>query len=178
MAIPITLFEYLNGQGIDYELLAHPKTECSAQTAEVSNIPENCLAKGVLVKRKSGYLLAIVPASRRVALSDLGSWLKQPVCLATEEEVAEVFCDCKTGAVPAVGAPYGIKAVVDERLANRRHVYFEGGDHRTLVHVDHDEFEKLMAKVPKHRFSKPVYELPMSEGTDASGYSSRYWGGI
>ena len=105
-------------------------------------------------------------------MSELSDWLKQPVCLATEEEVSEIFSDCKTGAVPAVGAPYGIKAVLDERLSEREHIYFEGGDHRTLVHLDHDEFEKLMEKVPKHRLSKPLHEPPAPDIPEPRNY----WG--
>lgn len=173
MAIPITMHDYLKSHHIDYDLIAHPKTSCSAQTADATHIPDKCLAKGVLVKRQKGYLLAIVPANRRLELSRLGDWLKQPVCLATEDEVSVVFGDCDQGAVPAVGAAYGVRTVLDERLLKRKDVYFEGGDHRTLVHVDHKAFEKLMQKVPINKISK---EREVADHEPRSRFEEMYWG--
>lgn len=152
MAIALTLKEYLDQNCVSYETLSHERTGCSAETAEASHIPCEQLAKGVLVKRKGGYLLAVLPASRQVELQELGQWLRQPVGLATEEEISEIFDDCVRGAVPVVAAPYGIKAVVDESLSQQPDVYFEGGDHCTLVHVDGGAFNRLMAKVPHARF--------------------------
>lgn len=153
MGIALTLQQYLDGHGIEYDVMAHKKTDSSFGTADASHIPVGRLAKGVVVKRKNGYLLVIVPASRRVELEELADWLKQPVALATEEEISALFPDCDTGAIPPVGAAYGLKAVVDESLEGHEDVYFEGGDHRTLVHLSGDEFHQLMGKTPHERFS-------------------------
>ncbi|HDL85873.1 MAG TPA: YbaK/EbsC family protein, partial [Candidatus Acetothermia bacterium] len=78
---------------------------------------------------------------------------KQPVALATEEEISALFPDCDTGAIPPVGAAYGLKTVVDESLEGHEDVYFEGGDHRSLVHLSGAEFHQLMGKIPHERFS-------------------------
>ncbi|MCZ7595058.1 MAG: hypothetical protein M5U16_09180 [Hyphomicrobium sp.] len=37
---------------------------------------------------------------------------------------------------------------MDDRLEGFNDIYFEGGDHRTLVHVSGREFHRLMANVP------------------------------
>jgi len=39
-------------------------------------------------------------------------------------------------------------AVMDDRLEGFNDIYFEGGDHRTLVHMTGAEFHRLMADVP------------------------------
>lgn len=153
MGIALTLQQYLDDHGIEYDVTTHRKTGCSSSTAEASHVSGDCLAKGVVVKRDKGYLLVIVPASRHVELEELGRWLKQPVALATEDEVATLFPDCDTGAVPPVGAAYGLRAVVDETLNGQNDIYFEGGDHRTLVHLSGAQFQHLMEKVPHERFS-------------------------
>ena len=55
--------------------------------------------------------------------------------------------------MPPVGTAYGLRAVVDEILDGQDDIYFEGGDHRTLVHVTGAQFQRLMEKVPHERFS-------------------------
>ena len=152
MGIAISLKHYLDDQGAAYECLEHKRTGCSSRSAEASHVPGDCLAKAVVLKRSDGYILAIVPASRHVKIDEVGSWLRQPVGLATEEEVALLFPDCEPGAVPPIAAAYGLRSLVDESLAKQSDIYFEGGDHRTLVHLSGGEFHKLMQKVPHGRF--------------------------
>jgi Ala-tRNA(Pro) deacylase len=153
MGIAITLQQFLEGQSVTYEVLEHKRTGCSQRTADASHVPSECLAKGVVVKHKEGYILTIVPASRQVRLEEVGRWLKRPVALALEEEVSALFPDCEYGAVPPIAAAYGLTAVVDASLEGHEHIYFEGGDHRALVHVTGAQFHRLMEKVPHGQFS-------------------------
>jgi Ala-tRNA(Pro) deacylase len=83
MGIALPLEQYLDGRGVPYEVRTHERTLRSSETAQASVIPENNLAKGVLIKRKDGHLLAIVPASCHVNLKALGAWIEQPIALAT-----------------------------------------------------------------------------------------------
>ena len=134
--------------GCAYDVITHDRTKSSLATAHVSAVSEDNLAKGVLIRRKDGYLLAVVPASCQVQLNEVGRWLKQPVSLATEEEVAATFGDCEAGCVPPVAGAYGLPAVMDDRLEGFNDIYFEGGDHRTLIHVTGREFHRLTGDVP------------------------------
>ncbi len=153
MGLATTIQEFLDDRCLAYDVVTHDKTLCSSATAHASAISEDNLAKGVLIRRKDGFLMAIVPASSHIELEKLGAWLKQPVGLATEEEIAAIFEDCERGAVPPVAAAYGLKAVMDESLEGFKDIYFEGGDHRTLVHLTGGTFHRLMANVPHARFS-------------------------
>ena len=63
MGIAISLQQYLDGQGVPYDVTTHERTLSSSETARASSISEDDLAKGVLVRREDGYLLAIVPAA-------------------------------------------------------------------------------------------------------------------
>lgn len=148
MTIAQSLQRYLDGRGVRYDTLAHDRTVRSITAAEASDISSDNLAKGVLIRRRDGYLLAIVPASWHVNLDAVGAWLKQPVCMATEAEVAAVFRDCEEGAVPPVAPAYGLSAVMEDHLEGFKDIYFEGGDHRTLVHLSGQEFHRLMPQVP------------------------------
>ena len=76
--------------------------------------------------------------------------------LATEDEVGALFEDCDLGAVPPVGAAYGLSVIVDDGLADAQEVYFEGGDHKTLIKVSGDAFQTLMKDARRGRFSHHV----------------------
>ncbi len=154
MGIALTLQQYLDGRGVAYEVVTHDRTLRASATAEASGIPEDNLAKGVLIRRKNDFVLAILPASHHVQLDELGGWLKQPVGLATEAEVSEIFRDCELGAVPPVAGAYGLSAIMDDSLEGFKDIYFEGGDHRTLVHVNGREFRRLMYEVPHAHISR------------------------
>jgi Ala-tRNA(Pro) deacylase len=148
MAIALSLQQYLDGRGVPYDVTTHDRTLRSSDTAQASAVPEYNLAKGVLIKRKDGYLLAILPATCHVQLGAIGACLRQPVGPATEAEAANIFGDCELGAIPPVAGAYGLPAVMDDSLEGMNDIYFEGGDHRTLVHMTGRDFRRLMARVP------------------------------
>jgi Ala-tRNA(Pro) deacylase len=98
-------------------------------------------------------MMAVLPASHHVKISDLSSVLGRAVRLATEDEVSELFPDCSTGAIPSVGAAYGVDMAVDDSLAKQPEVYFEGGDHTSLVQVSAEQFFSLMQNAAHGHFS-------------------------
>ena len=100
MAIAITLQQFLEAQSVPFEVLEHKRTGCSQRTADATHVPSECLAKGVVVKHKDGYILTIVPASRQVRLAEVGRWLERPVALATEEEASALFRTASTAPFP------------------------------------------------------------------------------
>lgn len=157
MGIALAVQHFLDNRGVSYDVLTHAPTHHSSATARASDISKDNLAKGILIRRKDGYLLAILPASRKVRLADLAAWLEEPVALATETEVAEVFADCEPGSVPPVAGAYGLSGVVDDSLEGFDHIYFEAGDHRTLVHVTGRAFHRLTVDLPHAPISVPVH---------------------
>jgi Ala-tRNA(Pro) deacylase len=172
MAIPKILHQYLRQNGVSYDVIPHQKTNCSTMNARATNVPEESVAKAVVIKRKKGFVLAVVPASREVALRGLGALLAQPVCLATEQEIEGLFTDCVVGAVPPLGQAYGIRTVVDRQLLDRDDIYFEGGDHRTVVHIKGGAFRRLMDNVPHRNISRRL----SSNGAQSVPGDVCYWG--
>jgi Ala-tRNA(Pro) deacylase len=55
--------------------------------------------------------------------------------------------------VPPVAGAYGLPAVMDESLEGFKDIYFEGGDHRTLVHLSGQNFHLLTMDVPHAHIS-------------------------
>lgn len=154
MAIANTLRRYMDSQHIDYDVIAHAPTSTSTRTAQASHVSGDRVAKAVLVRDEDDFVLAVVPATHHVLLGELGRCLDRTVDLATEEETGPIFEDCEYGAIPPVGSAYGLEVIVDTSLDTLPDVYFEGGDHQTLIRVDHDQFERLMEDAEHGRFSR------------------------
>ena len=152
MTIAPTLKSYLD-RNVSYDVVTHDPTPSSLRTAEASHIPGGSLAKGIVLRADGGYLLAVLPASRRIQLSALRTLIGEDVELADEQEVATLFEDCATGAVPPVGKCYGLDVIVDDSIENEPEVYLEGGDHQTLVHLNRAQFARLMADARHAHFT-------------------------
>lgn len=153
MAIAPTLQTYLASKSIEYDVISHEPTMSSASTAEACHIPGDRLAKGVVLRDANGFVLAILPASHHVRLSDLRERLGFDVALATEQEIDQLFKDCAHGAVPPAGECYGLDVIVDDSLDDQPEIYLEGGDHATLVHMTHAQFARLTGDAWHGRFS-------------------------
>jgi len=156
MNIAPTVQKYLSAQQADYELIPHSHTESSTGTARATHVSGARVAKAVLVKDDRGYLLAVLPANRQVALAQLGSALgREALQLAGETELKQKFADCALGAVPPLGAAYGLPVVLDVALAEQPEVYFEAGDHEHVVHMTRGEFQRLLPDAAHASFGEP-----------------------
>ena len=155
MAIASTLQKYLD-QNVSYDVVTHDPTMSSMRTAQACHVSGDCVAKAIVLRRNGGYLLAVLPASHQIRLSDLRMQLGDGVELANENEIGQLFRDCVRGAVPPVGECYGLDVVVDESIEGQPDVYMEAGDHATMVHVNHADFERLMTGATHGRFSAHI----------------------
>lgn len=144
MTIAASVQEHLKREAVGYELIEHRRTLDSTHAAEAAHVPGAKLAKGTVLRDENGFLIAIVPATRRVDLGAIHRHFGRPLGLATESELVALFADCEPGAVPPLGAAYGIDCVLDDSLIDAPDVYFEAGDHCGLVHVSGADFRKLI----------------------------------
>ncbi len=127
-----------------FDIVSHPHSSSSLESARVASIPAERLAKPVILEDGHGhYLMAVVPASRHLDMSMVSKGSEQWQ-LSDESTVAGLFQDCEVGAVPALGEPYGMKMRVDPQLTRQQDIYFEAGDHESLVHMSTDQFLKLV----------------------------------
>jgi Ala-tRNA(Pro) deacylase len=144
MSLSPTLFEYLSQHGTLYALEHHMHSLCSLESAQEAGVDEESLAKSVVLGDERGFVLAVIPASRRLELERVRAELGRPLHISPERDLARLFPDCERGAVPPIGAAYGIPTVLDGSLEERDEIYFEGGDHETLVRLDRSEFLDLL----------------------------------
>lgn len=57
MAVVTKVTNYLDKKGITYQIVKHPPTSRSLQTANAAHVDPERTAKGVLLKNEAGYVL-------------------------------------------------------------------------------------------------------------------------
>lgn len=144
MEIAKTLEEFLDLNGVEYDMLMHRHTDSSINSAHAAHIPEGQVAKPIILEDAQGYIMAVIPANSHVKIRELNKLLDRNMGLATENEIPALFKDCEPGAIPPVGLAYGMETIVDNALDVCSDIFFEAGNHEQLVHMDGGSFRQLM----------------------------------
>jgi Ala-tRNA(Pro) deacylase len=147
MSIAYRVQDYLAENGAFWDAVPHRESATCREAARVAHVAPAQVAKAIVLKDSLGYLVAVIPGDAHLELAPLACALGRDLHLADESELARLFPDCAAGAVPPLGTAYGVPTLWATRLADAADVYFEGGDHRTLVHMLGVDFGELMRKV-------------------------------
>lgn len=153
MGIAMKLSDYLKANEASFEVVQHSHSGSSMQTAKASDVPADRLAKAVVLEDGDHAVVAVLPASRRVELREVRASNGPYLRLASETKLKYLFKDCEPGAVPPLGAAYGIETIWDDSLMEQPDTYFEAGDHETLVHMKTRDFIGLMKGARHMTFS-------------------------
>jgi len=160
MSMSATLQDCLRSKGSRYEIVHHPYSHSSMETASAAHIPGDRLAKTVLLEDEHGYVAAVLPSTYAVRLSELWAQTGRHLVLAKEVELRKLFKDCDAGALPPVCTAYGMYTYLDESLAQQPDVYFEAGDHEALIHMGTKQFLSLMDRAERARFARRMHGMP------------------
>lgn len=134
-------------RGCRYEHDVHPPAETAFAVARADMVPAGLFAKTVVVHTESGYLMAVLPADRRVDLNELRVTLSaQEIRLATEQELRELFPDCQAGTMPPLGNGilYQMPLSVDGLLTAQDTIAFNAGTHQDVVRMNTDDWLELV----------------------------------
>lgn len=146
MSIAYRVQDYIAESGAAWDTLPHRGGATCLEMARRAHVPAERVAKGVVLKDALGYFVAVIPGNTHLDLPRLAQALGRNLGLASEREVSRLFPDCVLGAVPPLGAAYGVPMLWAPALADAPDVYFEGGDKHTLVHMFGVEFGELMRR--------------------------------
>lgn len=145
MSIPAKIQRHLEKHRTEVDIVTHPMTGSSMETAEAAHVSGEKIAKGVLLRDDDGFVLAILPATHTLKIAAVRELTARRLELASESDVTQVFDDCVSGAVPAIGAAYGLETIVDAYLSRQPEVYFEAGDHEELLRITGNDFAAVNA---------------------------------
>ncbi|NWB31743.1 aminoacyl-tRNA deacylase [Pseudomonas gingeri] len=143
MRMARTVQSSLEKASCEFDIIHHPHSASSLETARLAGIPAERMAKSVILDDRHGhYLMAVLPASRHLDLSKVrgaSTWQ-----ITRESTLAYLFQDCERGAVPALGESYGLRMVVDPLLTREKDIYLEAGNHHNLVHMEMAEYLRMV----------------------------------
>jgi Ala-tRNA(Pro) deacylase len=143
MPIARTVESCLERHRVPYEIISHPHSTTSGETARVATVSPHQIAKSVILGDEQGYLMAVVPGDCQVDVDELSHRLGRRLRLVNEATFAHLFNDCELGAVPPLGPAYGVETIIDDRLLDEAQICFVAGDHDELVRVEREAFRRL-----------------------------------
>ena len=148
MPIPRTLKTHLDREHVHYDVLPHSQTFRAISVAQTLHLPEQDMAKVVIVKVKDQFVTTVLPATAKVDVQRLRKLFgTHRVRLATETEISQLFPDCELGAMPPLGTLYGLPVYVDRTLTGDEKIVFEGGTHSEAIRMRYWDFAALVFPV-------------------------------
>ena len=139
------LKEFLNRRGVKYVSIQHSPAYTAPEVAASAHVAGRDMAKTVIVKIEDVMSMIVLPANRRLVLTDLRELLEiDRVKLATEEEFKNAFPDCEIGAMPPFGNLYGMPVYVAASLAEEPEIAFNAGSHTELIKMAYQDFAELV----------------------------------
>lgn len=145
MTVLKKLKDYLDKNGVSYEVITHREAFTAQEIAANLHVPGKQLAKVVMVKTGDRFIMTVLPAAWRIDLNKLKKILKdKKIKLATEEEFKGLFPDCDIGAMPPFGNLYDIETYVDTSLTDDEEIFFNAGTHFEVVRMKYKDFTGLV----------------------------------
>lgn len=128
--------EHLASQGLDFEVLLHEPVPTSEAEAHALGIPEDDVAKTVVLDVRTGHAFAVLPASCQLDLDKVRAALNsRHVQLASEEEIARDYPEFDLGAVPPLGAMVRTPLLVDPRILEHDQLVFPAGSQSESIRM-------------------------------------------
>ncbi|HEY3191028.1 MAG TPA: YbaK/EbsC family protein [Solirubrobacteraceae bacterium] len=129
--------ELLDRARVRYEVVEHDETFRALDEAQATGVEPREAAKTVALRDHDAYVLAVVPANRRLDVARARALIgaSRHLRLATEEELARDFPEFEVGALPPL-APHATPEIVDVHLLYRERIVCSAGDHRHAVRLD------------------------------------------
>lgn len=139
------LKEFLNSQNIKYVSIQHSPAYTAQEVAASAHVSGRDMAKTVIVTVEGTMAMVVLPANRKVVLSDLREVLgADKVKFATEEEFKDRFPDCEIGAMPPFGNLYGMDVYVAPSLTEETEIAFNAGTHTEIIQMAYPDFAGLV----------------------------------
>lgn len=144
--ISSTLKRYLDNRAIKYVSIQHSPAFTAQEIASSAHVSGRGFAKTVIVKVEDELVMVVLPADRKIVLSDLRELLDcHHLTLASEDEFKGIFPDCEAGAMPPFGNLYGMRTFVSLDLAVEPEIAFNAGTHTEVIKMSYYDYAQLVS---------------------------------
>jgi Ala-tRNA(Pro) deacylase len=139
------LKEFLETNHVRYLSIDHSPTYTAQEIAAVAHVSGKQLAKTVIVKAGSQFIMVVIPATEHINFSELREWTgASEVDLARESEFKNKFPECEVGAMPPFGNLYGMPVFISDHLVTQDQIAFNAGSHSELLKMAYKDFDRLV----------------------------------
>jgi Ala-tRNA(Pro) deacylase len=139
------LKEFLETSLVAYEVLTHPVAFTAQQLAAVQHVKGKQLAKVVVARGGSEFIMIVLPAPYHVGLKRARAVTgRQDLEIAHESEFAGLFAGCEPGAMPPFGNLYNVPVWVDESFAQDEEIVFNACTHTEAIKMKYSDFARLV----------------------------------
>ncbi len=145
---------FLDQHMIPFDIVAHPHSQTSVETARAAGVTPDRIAKGVLLEGMGCQMVAMIPADQEVQLGKLGLEHDVVFSLSDEASVSRLFSECDPGVVPGLPNAWGVEMVWDDALMAQPDIFLEAGDHERLLHIQTRHLFEAFGDAPHCRFSQ------------------------
>jgi Ala-tRNA(Pro) deacylase len=160
--------DYLADRGVGFEVVPHRRAVTSLQEARELGVAAEEVLKTVALWTEGKYVLAVVPASRRLELRLVRDALEDSAArLASEAELGADFPGYELGALPPLGSLLGVPLLVDPEVLGHEVVLFAAGTEIESVRVAAGELfrDEPVAVLPLTRRQERAGEEPVGSAT-------------
>jgi len=132
-----TVTDYLENQGIDYEVLSHERAFTGVAEAQALGIKADEVLKTVIVDTGGRHVAMVLPSGERLDMALVRNVLDdRDASLADESEITHDLGGFELGALPPVAPLLGIETIVDPTVHDHGPVIFAAGTQTESVKVD------------------------------------------
>lgn len=144
MPISPKIKEYLEKEGISYEIAKHTLAYTASEIAGTQHVPGKQMIKSVIVKNNGDFFMCVLPAIHLVDFEKLKIVIgSDDLQLADENEISSIFPDYEAGAEPPFGHLYNLKVYVDKILEEDKDIVFNAGTHTDVIKMAFADFQRL-----------------------------------
>lgn len=146
--------ELLDEKKVIYQFKVHPPTYTSEESALHRGEPLKIGAKAMILKTDTGFMMAALPADRKIDSARLKEiFHTKNLRFATKEELLE-----KTGLVPGAIPPFGslfnTPMIIDKALLEEEYIAFNAGSLEKSIKMKTKDYMEIV-KPKVEEFSKP-----------------------
>ncbi|NVJ60501.1 MAG: YbaK/EbsC family protein [Gammaproteobacteria bacterium] len=143
--------QYLDSEGLQYQVLHHPHAESIKETAILAQLPEAAIARVIIVSLVSktdvlsvSEAIVLVPGDTELDLVALRNELNvRDVHIVSNTQREGLFTGFDLGSEAPFGHLYGMRVFIAKELFNRFDITFKAGNHETLIRMSTVDFCNL-----------------------------------
>ena len=138
------LCELLDANRVPYSPLVHHAAFTPQEVAAAEHVPGREHAKVAIVKAGKRFVMAVLPAPKKIDFHKLAAVLPEKEArLAAEDEFSGLFSECEPGAMPPFGSLFGLSVIVDASLEKDDSIAFQAGTHVESLRMRYADFKRI-----------------------------------